>query len=55
VTVARFGDKGVISQIVPDDEMPFTETGLRVDAIFNVLGVVNRLNPYLIGALCSDM
>jgi len=41
----RFGDKGVISQIVPDDEMPFTETGLRVDAIFNVLGVVNRLNP----------
>lgn len=41
----RFGDKGVISEIVPDDEMPYTETGLRVDAIFNVLGVVNRLNP----------
>lgn len=51
----RFGDKGVISHIVPDDEMPYTESGVRVDAIFNVLGVVNRLNPYLIGALYSDM
>lgn len=40
----RYGNKGVISRIVPDDEMPFLETGERVDIIFNTLGVINRLN-----------
>jgi DNA-directed RNA polymerase beta subunit len=40
----RYGNKGVISKIRPDDEMPFLETGERVDAIFNSLGVINRLN-----------
>jgi DNA-directed RNA polymerase beta subunit len=40
----RYGNKGVISKIVPDDEMPFLETGERVDIIFNTLGVINRLN-----------
>jgi DNA-directed RNA polymerase beta subunit len=40
----RYGNKGVISKIVPDDEMPFLETGKRVDIIFNTLGVINRLN-----------
>lgn len=41
----RYGNKGVISQIVEDDEMPFLENGKRVDVIFNLLGVINRLNP----------
>ena len=40
----RYGNKGVISKILPDDEMPFLETGERVDIIFNTLGVINRLN-----------
>lgn len=40
----RYGNKGVISRIRPDDEMPFLETGERVDIIFNSLGVINRLN-----------
>lgn len=40
----RYGNKGVISAIVPDDEMPFLANGKRVDLILNALGVVNRLN-----------
>lgn len=40
----RYGNKGVISKILPDDEMPVLETGERIDVIFNSLGVVNRLN-----------
>ncbi len=42
----RYGNKGVISKIVPDEEMPFLETGERVDVIFNSLGVINRLNSF---------
>lgn len=40
----RFGNKGVISKILPDDEMPFLETGEQVKVIFNSLTVINRLN-----------
>lgn len=40
----RYGNKGVISRILPDDEMPVLETGEPVDIIFNTLGVINRLN-----------
>lgn len=39
----RYGDKGVISEIRPTEEMPILETGERVHMICNVLGVVNRL------------
>ena len=38
-------NKGVISAIVDDEEMPFLENGKRVDLIINALGVINRLNP----------
>ncbi|PZM82154.1 hypothetical protein DLH72_04600 [Candidatus Gracilibacteria bacterium] len=41
----RYGDKGVISEIVPDEDMPITENGLRVDVISNQCGVIGRLNP----------
>ena len=40
----RYGNKGVISKILPDDQMPYLETGERIDVIFNTLGVINRLN-----------
>lgn len=40
----RYGNKGVISRIRPDNEMPILETGEPVDIIFNTLGVINRLN-----------
>ena len=41
----RSGGKGVISELLPDDEMPTTEDGRRADLVINSLGVVNRLNP----------
>lgn len=40
----RQGNKGVISAIVDDDEMPYLENGKKVDLILNALGVINRLN-----------
>lgn len=40
----RYGNKGVISKILEDDEMPELENGEKVDIIFNTLGVINRLN-----------
>lgn len=39
----RYGDKGVVSEVRPDDEMPMLETGERVEMLWNALGVVNRL------------
>lgn len=39
----RYGNKGVISIIVPDDEMPYDADGVPVDITFNTLGVINRL------------
>jgi len=42
VNTTRYGNKGVISKILPDDEMPFLETGERVDLLFNSLSVINR-------------
>lgn len=41
----RQGNKGVISKILPDSEMPFDESGKPVDIMVNALGVVGRLNP----------
>lgn len=41
-----FGNKGVISKVLPDDEMPILENGKRVEVLFNLLGVVNRLNSF---------
>lgn len=43
----RHGNKGVISKIVPDHEMPHVvETGERVDIVFNTLGIIGRLNIF---------
>lgn len=41
----RYGNKGVVSQIRPDSEMPVNEFGEHAEIIFNALGVCNRLNP----------
>ncbi len=40
----RHGNKGVISQIVPIEDMPFLEDGTPVDIILNPLGVPGRMN-----------
>jgi DNA-directed RNA polymerase beta subunit len=41
----RYGGKGVISLILPDDQMPVNEHGERAEIILSPLGVTNRLNP----------
>jgi len=40
----RHGNKGVISKIVPVEDMPFLEDGTPVDIILNPLGVPARMN-----------
>ena len=40
----RHGNKGVISKIVPIEDMPYTEQGQPVDIVLNPLGVPSRMN-----------
>ena len=40
----RHGNKGVISRIVPEEDMPFLADGTPVDVILNPLGVPSRMN-----------
>ncbi|MBI5301361.1 MAG: DNA-directed RNA polymerase subunit beta [Chloroflexi bacterium] len=40
----RHGNKGVISQVVPVEDMPYLEDGTPVDIILNPLGVPARMN-----------
>ncbi len=40
----RHGNKGVISIILPEEDMPYTEDGEPIDIIFNPLGVPSRMN-----------
>ena len=40
----RHGNKGVISRIVPEEDMPFLEDGTPVDVLLNPLGVPSRMN-----------
>jgi DNA-directed RNA polymerase subunit beta len=40
----RHGNKGVISRILPEEDMPYTEDGTPVDIILTPLGVPSRMN-----------
>ena len=40
----RHGNKGVISQILPIEDMPYLEDGAQVDIVLNPLGVPSRMN-----------
>ena len=40
----RHGNKGVISTIVPVEDMPYMEDGTPVDIVLNPLGVPSRMN-----------
>ena len=40
----RHGNKGVVSRIVPIEDMPFLEDGTHVDVVLNPLGVPSRMN-----------
>ena len=41
----RFGNKGVVSKIIPDDECPTDAEGFRADIIIDPVSVFNRMNP----------
>jgi DNA-directed RNA polymerase subunit beta len=40
----RHGNKGVISTILPEEDMPYTEDGTPIDIILSPLGVPSRMN-----------
>jgi DNA-directed RNA polymerase subunit beta len=40
----RHGNKGIISRILPEEDMPFLEDGTPVDIVLNPLGVPSRMN-----------
>jgi DNA-directed RNA polymerase subunit beta len=39
----RHGNKGIVSVILPEEDMPFTEDGTPVDVVLNPLGVPSRM------------
>ena len=41
----RYGDKGVIAEIVPDDQMPQDKDGNPMEVLVSPLGLVSRINP----------
>jgi hypothetical protein len=41
----RYGDKGVISAIVPDDQMPHDKDERPYEILLNPLGIISRTNP----------
>lgn len=40
----RHGNKGVISQVVPMQDMPYTSDGISMDIILNPIGISSRMN-----------
>lgn len=40
----RHGNKGVVSRVLPAEDMPFLEDGTHLDVILNPLGVPSRMN-----------
>jgi DNA-directed RNA polymerase subunit beta len=40
----RHGNKGVVSRILPEEDLPFFEDGSQVDIVLNPLGVPSRMN-----------
>jgi DNA-directed RNA polymerase subunit beta len=56
----RHGNKGVISKIVPVEDMPYMDNGKPVDVVLNPLGVPSRMNvgqilETHIGWACSEL
>lgn len=41
----RYGNKGVVSAIWPDGEMPADEAGKKMEVLLNPMGIVSRINP----------
>ena len=47
----RYGDKGVIADIIPDHEMPHDADGKPFEVLLNPLGIITRTNPSQIAEL----
>lgn len=43
----RYGNKSVVSRVVPDDQMPHTENGEVVDVRLNLLAIINRTTGFV--------
>lgn len=41
----RYGDKGVVADVIPDSEMPHDADGQPFEVLLNPLGVITRTNP----------
>lgn len=41
---AKHGNKGIISIVVPEEDMPYTADGYSIDIILNPMGVISRMN-----------
>lgn len=41
----RFGDKGVVAEIVPDKDMPHDQSGNPLEILVSPLGLISRVNP----------
>lgn len=41
---ARHANKGIIANVVPEEDMPYTADGKPVDILLNPLGVISRMN-----------
>ena len=41
---ARYGDKGIVTRIIPDADAPHNKDGTRIDMMVNVHGVAGRMN-----------
>ncbi len=41
----QYGGKGVVSHIVPDDQMPHDEDGRPVEVLMSPMGIITRVNP----------
>jgi DNA-directed RNA polymerase beta subunit len=48
--VGRHGNKGIVTQIVPDEEMPKTKDGKKLEVLMNPIGTPGRMN---IGQVCE--
>ena len=40
----RHGNKGVISRVLPEEDMPFMEDGTPLDIVLNPQGIPSRMN-----------
>lgn len=47
----RMGNKSVVSKVVPEEEMPVTENGIRVHVKLNLLAIMNRTTAFAIHEL----